>query len=1390
MASRNVKDEVIDMMALPKPIAEIRTHRVGPDAIIFDSPFHKGNGESPVSLPRERKVKFSSPPKSESHIIIENPMRDSDDEDDTEPEGVDFEALKRAAQEAASIPDKLPRTYSVLIARFALMVLLALGIILMAVLTWYTTTAYMTNSVDKVGKALRTQLLERSRGAFENRLGQLYSAANGFGNTLQSQDLKSADDMARTIAKVRPLNWFAFTVMPTITTVAFFRADGGLLMYWRDYLAPGTYFEYNDASSGSPNGSWFWQPVKPETGDPLGPATRTTGAPTQRTQELVLRVPLNRTVVWLITSDRSFGPWIAAAQAVTDRTSGELLGMSAVQFTMKQLSSNLELWVGQIHLNGAVLYFLDQSGNLIAVSDKSPLTTPAGGLLQAVNSTSLAINMSANYLAGKKLLHSGVHTLSNVNLHGKLYFVDTVAISLHGLNLSRAPDAHGWNHRTGLVDILLSDDDLTSEQLDSLSQVKRCSMALLGLLNNILDLSKIESGMLKVEKVDFNLRNEMESVVDMFSVQCLASGVEIALELEDEVPYIVLGDSARFRQILANLMSNSIKFTKSGSVVVRGWVREPAQEFLKVAYTSEKEEEAVLQKWHQIVLGFEVEDTGLGIHPSKWESVFESFVQADESTTRTHGGTGLGLSIVRAFIEKMGGKIAIAPKDGPGTLICFHLVFELPSPSPVVGRSGPLEQAAIADYLENMMRGLRGSQVLLAMPDGIGKDIIAGWLTRRGLTVFSVTQWGQVVPTLERLIAARDSGERLPPGAVGEPVATSSGASGKRAAAMEAEAAEEEEEEEEDEEDSDTSPSGDGHRPRLFKLRSRERKVGDVFAVLDMAVFPHAPGGGGSSGNHGVQSGEIVDQLQPIREQNAKIGWVLLPNVPTATRQALREAGMTCMANKPIHATKLIHLMLSLAGKVDESAAFSLSNSRKKLDLREQVLIAQGIGAQQMDLHDASDVEPSRWSEKGAVTEPPSPVDASQCNGGAAADAAAAWARGEVDAADVAMGGEGGAHAEVGVGRGKAEQAFSTSSRGGGFNFQASGSGVGSGSVAGSEPGPGLVQTAEVGTSGASGPASASSAFLSLLPPLPTDVRRPLSHGSSGGSSPSWAPPGSATSTSTGEHGETPFPAAGRPPLTGSHSRGHSAGDAPTLALSSSRPPPLPPTATSSITSGSGSGFDKPGAAAATAAAGSAVSSPSSAATGGGSTATKKLDRPLSLRLPPSEPTISSPALLPSSSSSSSLLGEGRQVAPSPPLAVMKRSASSDCLLSTAATKRSPSSSVNGSPSRTAGPLAGLRQQGGFATHQKTALAGISILLAEDTPVLRNSPLPRSLFPLPRSLFPLPLSPPAPSPPPAAAATCLLRHVLLLSSHSICCSLLFSIALPFLLFHFALAGRP
>ena len=207
----------------------------------------------------------------------------------------------------------------------------------------------------------------------------------------------------------------------------------------------------------------------------------------------------------------------------------------------------------------------------------------------------------------------------------------------------------------GMIDMLL-DTDLTPEQLDFAQSVQMSADALLMLINDILDFSKIEAGKLDMETIDFDLRPTLENLSDVMAMKAHEKGVEFACLIHDRVPCLLRGDPGRLRQILTNLTGNAIKFVEKGEVSIRVDLKE--------------------QTDVSVTLLFEVKDTGIGIPADKVDSLFESFTQADASTTRKYGGTGLGLTISKQLSELMGGTIGVRSKEGEGATFWFTVVLE------------------------------------------------------------------------------------------------------------------------------------------------------------------------------------------------------------------------------------------------------------------------------------------------------------------------------------------------------------------------------------------------------------------------------------------------------------------------------------------------------------------------------------------------------------------------------------------------------------------------------------------------------------------------------------------------------------------------------------------
>ncbi|MGB3543743.1 response regulator [Rubrivirga sp.] len=267
---------------------------------------------------------------------------------------------------------------------------------------------------------------------------------------------------------------------------------------------------------------------------------------------------------------------------------------------------------------------------------------------------------------------------------------------------------------------LLSDTGLDREQRDFVETIRSSGEALMTIINDILDFSKIEAGQLDLETRPFDVRQCIEEALDLVAPHAAEKGVELAYLLEDGVPQRVIGDVTRVRQVLVNLLSNGIKFTERGSVCVRVHAR-PADAATGTA----------------TVLEFAVEDTGIGIADDKLGDVFESFTQADASTTRQYGGTGLGLTICRRLTELMGGEMGLESVLGQGSTFSFTIATEVAASERRV-------------FLNPHQPDLEGKRVLVVDDNSVNRDILSRTAARWGMTVHTVASGREAVAEVAR----------------------------------------------------------------------------------------------------------------------------------------------------------------------------------------------------------------------------------------------------------------------------------------------------------------------------------------------------------------------------------------------------------------------------------------------------------------------------------------------------------------------------------------------------------------------------------------------------------------------------------------------------------------
>jgi signal transduction histidine kinase len=258
----------------------------------------------------------------------------------------------------------------------------------------------------------------------------------------------------------------------------------------------------------------------------------------------------------------------------------------------------------------------------------------------------------------------------------------------------------------GLTHLALT-TELDPVQRDYLTKIEYSAKSLLNIINDILDFSKIEAGKLELESVPFELAPVLDNVRSVSALSAAAKGLTFEVRVDPAVPSRLIGDPVRYGQVLLNLVSNAIKFTAAGSVIVS----------VGVGAQNERESELITS----------VLDTGIGIREPDQARLFQSFSQADTSITRRFGGTGLGLAISKALTEKMGGTIEVDSRRGEGSVFTFTATFlRPPDTSADASADVPLDRPAEA---------LAGSHVLVAEDNEINQQIVEHLLRRLGITV-------------------------------------------------------------------------------------------------------------------------------------------------------------------------------------------------------------------------------------------------------------------------------------------------------------------------------------------------------------------------------------------------------------------------------------------------------------------------------------------------------------------------------------------------------------------------------------------------------------------------------------------------------------------------------
>ncbi len=343
---------------------------------------------------------------------------------------------------------------------------------------------------------------------------------------------------------------------------------------------------------------------------------------------------LDHTTTSITVKDREGRYLLANAEflRLSGRTEDQVVGRTDEELFSEAMAANNRVTDVEVLRTGKVKEFEREAGGRTYHIVKFPLKHPDGSVYGTAT-------MGTDITDRKRALSEAVEASRS-----KSEFLANMSHEI------RTP----LNGVIGMTELLLQ-TELTPEQREHANTAARSGEALLTVINDILDFSKIEAGKLELDVHDFDLREAVEDVCEMLAPQGHGKGLELMAWIDDDVPSTVSGDRARLRQVLTNLVANAVKFTERGEVAVR----------VRLAQRDER----------QAIVRFDVIDTGIGIPPAAMDRLFDSFSQADTSTTRRYGGTGLGLTISRQLVELMGGEIGCESEPGIGST--FHFTATL-----------------------------------------------------------------------------------------------------------------------------------------------------------------------------------------------------------------------------------------------------------------------------------------------------------------------------------------------------------------------------------------------------------------------------------------------------------------------------------------------------------------------------------------------------------------------------------------------------------------------------------------------------------------------------------------------------------------------------------------
>ena len=320
-------------------------------------------------------------------------------------------------------------------------------------------------------------------------------------------------------------------------------------------------------------------------------------------------------------------------------------------------------------INGLETYYFDKNGEKIPVLFSSSVMRDKSGNMQ--NIICLAHDITELNKTKKELQRAKIKTeefnlqLKEINRHleKSIERANQMAVQAEVASMTKSEFLANMSHEirtpmNGVIGMstLLQNTTLTQEQREYTNAMQSSAEILLNIINDILDYSKIESGKLEMEVIDFDLRKAIENINDIMALKAFESGLEYNCLIHHDVPLFISGDPIKLRQILTNLVGNAIKFTEKGEV------------FIEITLEDQTDIRSILK--------FIISDTGIGIPENLSSRLFESFSQIDSSITRRYGGTGLGLAISKSLVEMLGGQIGVESKEGKGSTFWFTAVFD------------------------------------------------------------------------------------------------------------------------------------------------------------------------------------------------------------------------------------------------------------------------------------------------------------------------------------------------------------------------------------------------------------------------------------------------------------------------------------------------------------------------------------------------------------------------------------------------------------------------------------------------------------------------------------------------------------------------------------------